>query len=478
MNGPCPGLGGWAVLVSEDPGQGVSMQGIRRAGTPDPACRLYFNERYVGMSRFRSVVLPLCILLFVTLLSGCDSLGEQDDQGDEDRDREVQTQVREILGSDVTDLQVREINVAEVMDGLESGEAIIPIATPDNEIRELTLSSRAANLRAEEVEEGILRSGDESVDRVPLPPEQNYYVGECVQPEVVRTCGGLTVLDDDRTMLRGLVRHSDFGVSYIQSVNHLLGSDDYPDMHVIYNMENTAPLEFSEEESPAPEGETNSTQSMNRKLDVEESTSVVLDGDVEFYNINQNTVWRRQESLMLAVQLTTMLIEPSSSDTWELDLSIAGQEVWVSGGPSTNDGDDLINRLQDPSYYLIHSLSEEQMHLFLLGYDIDGTLLGKAGGIGNDDGWGEWSADPQSHTDNHLFSEARSVQSMHTKMATLTHEVGHLIGGRHGNSISSGCSGSSCGRSIMNGTMTGSQEFFFSDDNDSRISDVIDATLP
>jgi hypothetical protein len=60
----------------------------------------------------------------------------------------------------------------------------------------------------------------------------------------------------------------------------------------------------------------------------------------------------------------------------------------------------------------------------------------------------------------------------------LTHEVGHLIGGHHGNSITSGCSGSMCGRSIMNHTITRSQEYFYSDANDGEISDVIDAVLP
>lgn len=217
---------------------------------------------------------------------------------------------------------------------------------------------------------------------------------------------------------------------------------------------------------------------MTTSVDVDGSTSVVLDGDVEFYNTNPTTVWRRQESLMLAVQLTLGLIEPATSDTWSVTLTIAGQEVWASGGPSTDDGDALINRLEDPGYFLINPVSDEQMHLFLLGYDIDGSLLGKAGGIGIQEGWGEWSVDPQEPRDNHLFSEARSTQSLHVKMVTLTHEVGHLLGAVHSRATSSGCSGSICGRSLMNDSYGGNEAFFFSDDNDSRISTVIDAVLP
>jgi hypothetical protein len=91
---------------------------------------------------------------------------------------------------------------------------------------------------------------------------------------------------------------------------------------------------------------------------------------------------------------------------------------------------------------------------------------------------GGWSRSPTSVTDNHLLSEARSSQSWHLKATTLTHEVGHLIGGLHGKAIASGCSGSACGRSIMNGRANGNEEFFFSDDNDQRINTVINATLP
>ncbi|MEF8795836.1 MAG: M12 family metallo-peptidase [Salinivenus sp.] len=401
-------------------------------------------------------------------MAGCDTTATQQDSQD-DSSEELASRVQEVLGSQVGALQIREIQVGQVAQELEAGETTLPLVTPDNEVIETTFQTRPANLRPDSVDTGILREGPDTHEEVPLPPEQSYVLGE---RENVRRIGGITILDEAETMLRGVVRHSDYGLSYIQSVNHLLRTDDYPNRHVIYNVANTEDFDIQDGEAYPSEGTNDARRGGGAKLNVDEPASVVLDGDVDFYTADKNTVWRRQESLFLATQLADGFIEPLSSDTWRLDLSIAGQEVWVSGGPSTTDNGDLMNELEDPSYYLIHSLSEKQMHLFLVGYDVNG-LAGRAGGIGSPSGgWGGGSGD------NHLFSEALSSRSLHVNRLVLTHEVGHLIGGHHGNSITSGCSGSMCGRSIMNHTITRSQEYFYSNANDGEISDVIDAVLP
>lgn len=438
------------------------------------------------LSSSRHALALLIATSLVGLFWGCDLATKPPESPNE----EVRQQVQEVLGEEVSAFTLREIDVASLAEGLEAGQAEVPIATPDTEVVETTLSSEPANLRPDSVDTGLLRQGPETAEQVPLPPEASFLVGACRESGAT-PCGGLTVLDQDQTMLRGMVRHSDYGLSYVQSVNQALGTDEYPNLHVVYNAEHARPPTFSQSESPKPDYAESQVEGPKRAAGsarVEGKTSVVLDGDADFYDIDPSTVWRRQESLMFAVALTTFLIEPNTSGTWSLELTVAGQEVWTTGGPSTDNGGDLIDRLEDPGYYLINSLSDDQMHLFLLGYDVaseeNGTLdyglLGKAGGIGHKKkgGWGRWSTAPTDVTDNHLFSEARAAQGWHTKAATLTHEVGHLIGGLHGKSIGSGCSGSACGRSIMNGTLTSSQDFFFSDDNDQRINTVIQNTLP
>ncbi len=412
---------------------------------------------------------PLFLFVFLFIAVGCDAVSTQQESEDQNlSNEEIASQVEEAFGSQVTELQIREISVGEVTQELEAGETTLPFVTPENEVIEMTFRGRPANLRPDSVDTGILRETPDTLETVPLPEEQSYLLGEL---ENTHRLGGVTILDDEETMLRGVLRHSDYGLSYIQSVNHVLQTDEYPNLHVIYNAEHTGDFEIGDGEVYSSQ-DADGEQQGHAKLNVDESASVVLDGDVDFYNADPNTVWRRQESLLLAAQIADGLIEPISSDTWRLDLSIAGQEVWVSGGPSTTNHGTLMNRLEDPSYYLLNSLSEKQMHLFLVGYDVNG-LAGRAGGIGSPSGgWGGGSGD------NHLFSEVLSRRSLHINRLVLTHEVGHLIGGHHGHSITSGCSGSMCGRSIMNHTITNAQEYFYSDANDEEISDVIDAVLP
>lgn len=126
----------------------------------------------------------------------------------------------------------------------------------------------------------------------------------------------------------------------------------------------------------------------------------------------------------------------------------------------------LMNRLEDPNYLLVNPLSNKQMHLFLVGYNVNG-LAGRATGIGTPNGWGGGPGN------NHLFSEARPIQPMKFKKLLLAHETGHLIGGTHGNAVKFGCSPFPvCGRSLMNHNIWLNQMYFFSNANDTRVSSV------
>ena len=116
-------------------------------------------------------------------LSACDLASQSEEPSS---NAEIKSRTQEVLGSQVTAFQVREINVAELTEQLQAGEAPLPIATPDTEVVEMTLGAR--------VDEGILRQGPETAERAPLPPERSFFVGACSNGGGELPCGGLTVL--------------------------------------------------------------------------------------------------------------------------------------------------------------------------------------------------------------------------------------------------------------------------------------------
>ena len=123
-------------------------------------------------------------------------------------------------------------------------------------------------------------------------------------------------------------------------------------------------------------------------------------------------------------------------------------------------------------------VEEDELHQFLVGYNVSG-VYGKAAGIGNTTGGFGGGVGK-----NHAYSEARSSQSLKTQWVVMAHELGHLIGGIHGDGVLFGCAGGSfpfiCGPSLMPAGSAGAPETrasYFSDANDTNIWAVIDSIL-
>jgi hypothetical protein len=248
---------------------------------------------------------------------------------------------------------------------------------------------------------------------------------------------------------------------------------------VIYNAVHTRPVVFAQDEEPEDDGAPLADGPMADGPEAIETfhLDVVLDGDVEFYEIDPETVWSRQESIFVMVLLVYGIVEPLSSDVWQGILRIKGQEVWVLGGPTTTNKVDLTNELTDPDYFLLHPVTDRDIHLFFPGYDVGG-VYGRAAGIGNSSAFGGGAGM------NHAFSEARASQSLKAKWVVAAHEMGHLIGGTHGNGVTSGCAGGLfdyiCGPSLMPAGSAGEPEGrapYFSDANDLHILSVLQGVL-
>ncbi|NIR45398.1 MAG: hypothetical protein GWN99_13350 [Gemmatimonadetes bacterium] len=398
----------------------------------------------------------------------------------------------EALRGDVTRFEIVELDMEALVQGLETGTIVLPLADPENQIVELELPAQQVQLRADGLVEGALRTGAEEVDRVALPPEQNYRIGQCVRTrEQFSGCGSLTILDEGRTMVGGILVHERLGLTFFEPVDMIIGGRQNPGLHIIYNVTGTEVTEFGEGEEPevvglGPADMSRPIPARLASLSAEtafKETSIVLDGDVEFYEIDKSTVWSRQEEVFNTVSVVYGFLEPLSAESpnnsnWGLDLEIKGQEVWVSGGPTTTDGDDLIAEITDPNYFLLNPVADTEVHYLFVGYNVAG-LYGKAAGIGNSSGFGSGAGK------NHAFGEGRSGQSLKTRWIVMAHEVGHLLGGTHGDGVTDGCTTfiiwDICGISIMPGGGAGgptTRAPFFSDANDGNIAGVLNSVLP
>ncbi len=434
----------------------------------------------------RLVIVPL-LATFVGL-SACDSL-PTDDSSTESGFPEVASQVEEVLGDEVESFTIRELPMNEISAGLDEGSVELPLVDETGQVQNVTLASQSVQLRVPGLENGVERSGattDPTIEEVPLPPEQNFTLGTCQGADEVNnetlTCGAVTVLDDDETMLGGMAIHPDVGTTYIQPVDLLLDDTPTSGLHVIYNVVNTPTVTFSDEEQPATASVVRSDLSTQRQdvqashAGTQKSTEIVLDGDVEFYQQDPATVWRRQELNVLLARLTYELIEPNSSHTWELDLDIKGQEVWVSGGPTTTNGPQLNDVLGDPNYFLVHSVEDDELHFFYVGYDMS-QFLGHAGGIARSNSTAFGNGSEQ----NNAWAEAFPRFSLKKESVIVAHEIGHLLGGFHGDGCTSCSSGSMTGFSLMPAGGAGaatSRDFFFSDANDQNIEAALNSILP
>jgi hypothetical protein len=155
-------------------------------------------------------------------------------------------------------------------------------------------------------------------------------------------------------------------------------------------------------------------------------------------------------------------------------------EVWVNGGPTTTNKVDLSNEICDPGYFMLTPVTDSELHVFYVGYNVSG-VYGRACGIGHG---GSTSFGGGSGL-NSAYFEARSTQSAKTKWVVMAHEVGHLIGGTHGSGSLTGCAGgllsTLCGPSIMPAGSAGApdtREPYFSDANDTQIIDTLNSVLP
>ncbi len=318
-------------------------------------------------------------------------------------------------------------------------------------------------------------------EEVALPPEQNFHLGgvACTPStqESPPACGSLTIINAEQAMVSGLIWEAKLGLGFFEPVDMVLGTPGAnPGLHVVYHTTDTVNPFTEDEQPPLPDGFVTDPVALADGDDF--AANIVLDGDQTFYSRDPSTVWQRMDAVFNNVWFIYAIIEPLSLD-WSLDLDIKGMEVWINGGPTATDKIALTNALTDPSYFLIHPVSDQELHFFFVGYNVTG-VYGRAGGIG-DPAKSAFGGDPG---DNHAYGEARSTQSLKTKWVVMAHEIGHLVGGIHSLGQTTGCAGgylaALCGPSLMPAGGAGAPDTrqpYFSDANDTQITNVLSNVL-
>lgn len=449
----------------------------------------------------------------------------------------LRQRVAQVLGGDVIRFDIVDINpqIIAILIGLLQGETAqiqLPVAQPDSSGKPgpiMTSVAASRFLMRPDItlattkfleQENVFRSVG-----VALPAEQNFRLGEggCEPPPPdtqdtqltpPALCGALSIIDDKNAMVSGMIwmPESDEGdpgrlmldvFSFFEPVDQILGTPgENPGMHVVYTSEDTV-NPFTDDEEPGlppPQEPIGRNTLLGRVAGMASpdsqfifplyrvfNTKIVLDGSKEFYAQNPATVWSRMDAIHNVTDWMYTVVEPWSFD-WKLNLAIKGMEVWVSGGPNSTDSVGLTNQLTAPGYFLINSVTNDEIHHFFVGYNVVG-VYGRAAGIPNSSstviGGGAGL--------NHAYSEALTSQSLKTKVVVQAHEVGHLIGGTHGAGAqpSSGeCAGGIwsflspgvyCAPSIMPAGSAGAPDtrrYFFSNANDANIIGALDSILP
>jgi len=402
------------------------------------------------------------------------------------------------LKGDVATFQLIELDMDKLAAGLNREDTVsVPVTGAGGEGITLvsTLSERVF-LRDPELSVAIgkMSKPDEKPSTVPmkLAPERNYRVMVNFPPKEKNESwlyGALTILDDDETMVSGMIMDSELGISFIEPVDIILGTRQNPGLHIVYNIKDTFMFTCSNEDEEYETSNVGQSNYLNKSSVTSLAimptphfyTNIVLDGDQQFYNIDPSTVWSRMESVFNNVDFIYSINEPLSLD-WGLHLTVKGLEVWISGGPTTTNKVALSNELEDPGYFLIHPVEKDEIHFFFVGYDVSG-VYGRACGIGNSGS--DWFGGSEGR--NHAYAEAMATQSLKAQWVVMAHEIGHLIGGRHEDGVVTGeCAGgvlssTLCAPSLMPAGSAGAPEGrspFFSNANDANILTTLYSVLP
>jgi len=422
----------------------------------------------------------------------------------------LKQQVREALGENLTQFELRSFDTRSFVRSGARRPLDLVLPNEKNEMVKLRVSVQKFPGRVKDLTSAFLKGGGTRARTIKLPREMNFQLGKCQKGNP--TCGNLAVVG---RQVEGFVIDKKIGFALFEPVEMLMkrhGTKRWRGdrtCHIVYNANFHGPIPF--DDIPGDKQASRSgkqgliltgkqvAQDLRRLLEsagnflIEPANAmpfpthipIKLDSDAAFYSLSPSTVWSRQLSVINSVRIIYGLIEPLTNGDWSIIFDVEGQESWLPGhGPTTIDKVDLSDEINDPGYYMIHHADNNEVSYFFVGKDMSTGIGGRAGGIcsfGGDEG----------HQRNHAWGQqvedvdgGFAFSTLYGRIIVAAHEIGHTLGGLHGD----GCAGAACcgagllssvcGTSIMQGGGSGVapdfRKAFFTPDSSASIKACVD----
>lgn len=368
-----------------------------------------------------------------------------------------------------------------------------PLVAPKGKILNLAAKGQAFSMRDPELTQGTVYNSVTETQNVSLGSGLSYKFG-CSSKQVEEGkswhCGLLTFLASDGSQFEGIFASEQLGITVVESAESLLlnmrrESVNLPDKcAVVYNTRSMPYFNID-----GDFGENSQTQVRRKAIKsqaIKERTyKIHLDGTSEFLAVNEDNWWIRMESIIGGVNFSYALLEPATGRKFKIMLRPRTLSVWNNGfGPSETDPELLVAFINDRSYRQNVGQEKNELFYFFVGYDLDGGTGGIAGSIclhSDFDGFGDDVEFQHTRALGQQIPDADGLYQFGTfwgRVVVATHEIGHVLGGRHEHGALNQCAGGNlprlCGTTVMlsgraGGVDPDARKNFFSKRNDNNI---------
>lgn len=447
----------------------------------------------------RKLLIPVVVLVTV---SACDDslLNNVDDTEFEacETDATIRGEIESHLGASLEQYELVLLDNAVLLSNLRQGQTVtLPAINSAGELVTVEVPSLEETVLSPNLTQFILKASNQEFTTT-AAEDTDIFRLDCQQGS--ERCGMIAFLDASGQQLEAAIASSEFGFSLVESVSSLLtnleGSPVNAEAgcHIVYNSDFHGALNF--EEYPQVQGSPQGLFEGAGQWDqaaashrLEARIPIILDSDHQFYSTHSSTVWRRQSNIIAFTNLIYGLLEPLSSNNFQILFEIQGQESWLPDfGPSSTDRDVLLDEINDPGYFMLNHPDNNELSYYFVGYDMTGDIAGKAGGICNLPDYDDTFGSSEEHQDNHAWGQQVADEdggyafgTLFGRIAVASHEIGHMLGALHsdGARATDGvCAGGSlsgmCGASIMRSGAAGGvapdfRKPFFTDANDENM---------